>query len=336
MSRRGRRGSTSRQTLQMSIDRKVGNESGSRLGGPCLKHFFPMDEETNEFLIDVKGGIKLLGYGEFGVEMDNGTAPHSKRLLAWSGHGGGWSNEPNTMNLYEFAGKDVLIVSAGRAVFDIPGGGGGGHLSFYIGSSGEATEVLKAQPYYTVFGGTAVVDGYNTIATLRNQQYKQLKSGQDYVFAGAKAGNFLHHWVNGARTDMADVRKATNEIQTRWANFKPNYIDVDGTWGAFKFGHGATGGTINACQPDDTTLANGSACDFTYEGHQLNVSGNREKPGTFINSLSPSEVAQDYYGAAVFCFEDGLPDDVPEAIMWMKEQWMAGNKVIWPAWNNLK
>lgn len=43
----------------------------------------------------------------------------------------------------------------------------------------------------------------------------------------------------------------------------------------------------------------------------------------------------DYYGIALFVFDSGLPSDFKDALRWMKEQWIAGNKVIWPGWANL-
>lgn len=44
----------------------------------------------------------------------------------------------------------------------------------------------------------------------------------------------------------------------------------------------------------------------------------------------------DYYGMLQHVFSDGLPNDIEEAMQWMKEQWTAGNKVIWPGWVTLK
>jgi len=43
----------------------------------------------------------------------------------------------------------------------------------------------------------------------------------------------------------------------------------------------------------------------------------------------------DYYGIAIFVFEDGLPPDFKEALRWMNNQWLAGNKYIWPDWVSL-
>ena len=41
------------------------------------------------------------------------------------------------------------------------------------------------------------------------------------------------------------------------------------------------------------------------------------------------------YGSALFAFSNGLPSDVPAALDWMLNQWIAGNKAIWPAWADL-
>lgn len=41
---------------------------------------------------------------------------------------------------------------------------------------------------------------------------------------------------------------------------------------------------------------------------------------------------QSHYGLALFVFDNGLPLDWKEALRWMRDQWLAGNKVIWPDW----
>lgn len=43
-----------------------------------------------------------------------------------------------------------------------------------------------------------------------------------------------------------------------------------------------------------------------------------------------------WYGIAIFAFNDGLPADYPEALRWMRRQWEAGNKILWPGWATLK
>lgn len=39
-----------------------------------------------------------------------------------------------------------------------------------------------------------------------------------------------------------------------------------------------------------------------------------------------------HFGLALFVFKDGLPSDYKQALRWMRDQWVAGNKVIWPDW----
>jgi len=61
---------------------------------------------------------------------------------------------------------------------------------------------------------------------------------------------------------------------------------------------------------------------------------------TWVNSdMSMTDEMQvsnaDFYSAALFVFPDGIPDDYPEALAWMSEQWALGRKLIWPAWENL-
>lgn len=40
-------------------------------------------------------------------------------------------------------------------------------------------------------------------------------------------------------------------------------------------------------------------------------------------------------GAALFVFSDGLPNDVVTSLNWMRTEWLANNKVIYPGWSSL-
>jgi hypothetical protein len=48
-----------------------------------------------------------------------------------------------------------------------------------------------------------------------------------------------------------------------------------------------------------------------------------------------SNYPQDYYGFLLCVFENGMPDDIGEAMEWMKAEWTAGNKAIWSGWSTL-
>lgn len=58
---------------------------------------------------------------------------------------------------------------------------------------------------------------------------------------------------------------------------------------------------------------------------------NRLTVGLNTGALDPHY----YFGIAMFVFDAGLPSDFKEALRWMRDQWIAGNKVIWPAWADL-
>jgi len=46
----------------------------------------------------------------------------------------------------------------------------------------------------------------------------------------------------------------------------------------------------------------------------------------------PIDATVNWYGIALFVFDNGLPTDFKQALRWMRTQWLAGNKVIWPGW----
>lgn len=57
---------------------------------------------------------------------------------------------------------------------------------------------------------------------------------------------------------------------------------------------------------------------------------------TAVDAVNPIEeiyvTGVSIYGLAVFEFVDGFPDDWDTGLEWMRVQWLAGNKVLYPNW----
>ena len=69
--------------------------------------------------------------------------------------------------------------------------------------------------------------------------------------------------------------------------------------------------------------------DTPRYGHSVFGADDGETAG---NTEGPSPI----YGIAIFVFKNGMPDDVPQALNWMKTEWVKGNKVIYPPWVTLE
>ena len=298
--------------------------------GPCCKHFFPCDGTGT--LTDIKGGVTFTS-----ANIKAGTTPNSQNCLAWGTFGvesltsGSW---------YKPNGKDTIIIACGRA---LNGGNqdGGGHLSFYMGSTGH---LLKVQPYYSVF----IDDNTNAkkgLATLRSQEFKIREHGKVYAFAAVMRGNMLEHWAVkegssfATMTDAQSVLNASSNIQAAWKSFAPG--------DAIALGHSAAGGFINSCGANELDFLN-AYCDFGYSGYPVQPyppfipngysapGGDRKQLlGTFGDAILPMEVAQDYMFLASYTFQDGMPNDIDLALPTMMYQAIAGRKVGYLPWATL-
>lgn len=80
--------------------------------------------------------------------------------------------------------------------------------------------------------------------------------------------------------------------------------------------------------PGFTTMEDGVPGVWAYSPEYDIPAFNYMRLGTNLGAVA--EVAR--YGIALFVFDNGLPSDFKEALRWMRDQWIAGNKVIWPNW----
>lgn len=87
----------------------------------------------------------------------------------------------------------------------------------------------------------------------------------------------------------------------------------------------------NAPQGISLALDRGNNLECLYDGV---VKGSVADPGGSLNPAADEMTMShgDFYGLALFIFDDGLPSDYKEASAWMASRWAVGQKVIWPAW----
>lgn len=95
---------------------------------------------------------------------------------------------------------------------------------------------------------------------------------------------------------------------------------------------GATRVNNNIYTPSGAAVTNGLPGIWTYV--------DPAKPFPYENKLlmglgSSVDGNPSWYGLALFVFDNGLPSDYKQALRWMRAQWIAGNKVLWPGWKGL-
>lgn len=108
---------------------------------------------------------------------------------------------------------------------------------------------------------------------------------------------------------------------------------------------------------DNTSYMLAAACTAPANGQRVfkgwidssPVGGSDQQPSAIVssgeqfydwtpaNEMSISAIGGTMIGMmATYVFADGLPSDIPEALSWMKEQAIAGNKVSWPGWMTIE
>lgn len=306
----------------------TGKQTQANSFGPCLKHFFSMEEGASATQInDIVGGCTLGSITEHSDGYDPSVCQRLRNQTTTSLTTGSWAAAGNS---------DVIIISAGRMRFS--SGDNGGTINLYMGVQ-NANGQLKVQPTHSVFSsGSAIADERpNAISTRYAHECAYRSSDDpDLIVAACMRGNLLEHWYRGTLTDSIEINSTRWNAQTvsAWNNFNPN----SNIW----FSHGPVGIDVVTCDPV-TGLANAAGGDIPCTdttfgaGGYTRPDGKIECPSLYTGQDGGVvEYAQDYYGFAVLHFADGAPNDLSEALPWMLDQWKTGNKVIWPGWTSLK
>ncbi len=301
--------------------------------GPCCKHFFVCQNETNT-ITDIKGGVVIDSANSDITIAPGVTTQNAMNLVSWPNIDGDSATINNIINgdWYAPGNKDVLIVSCGKAIAD---SNGGGHLSFYVGFNRQ----LKVQPYFSTFVNIQSIPEdlytyeHSYIATPLQKDLLVRNNGQDYIFAASLDRNRLGHWADGVLTGVNYRTNAAAHVQALWDDFTPDPY--------FFCGHSVSGaGTeIYRCASDGYVIEQPQqACTYSYAGRIERENGDKEIPGYWSGADVNKEVAQDYYFLGVFVFAEGIPSDeeVSEALLTMKAQAIAGQKVGYVPWVTLK
>lgn len=298
---------------------------------PCVKHFFSCEEGPGtDNMLDIIAGMSIGPPAYAGATVTDGfDTSLVRRLDGGSGTGG--------MNgtFYQPHEQDTLIVVCARSIDDTAFGdiGRNGFINFYMGNGGG----MRVQPYYCTLDSVAG----DAIGTPFTHEYGVRVPGQDYMFAGAKAGRNLIHWADGVETGRANVDDGRRSagLLSWWDDFTPG-ATTRLTHSAYALDVGlCKNGIVDPYPIPDTDCAGQGFGPVGYirpDGSGTEVLGIFWPKVDEDNRALVGESAQDFYGILICTFEDGLPDDVPEALVWMKEQWLMGNKVVWPGWSSLK
>jgi len=309
-----------------------GSQTQENSIGPNCKHFFPCSaaDVAASTLTDIVNGVVIDPVAETDHSVGAG-ADNTARVQSFGtnvGITGAWTAP---------GAKDCVLMVCGKSRIDSGSADvdDGGFITVYVGTA--ATQILRAQPYYSTFFSGATSDpssiGLNLIATPMYLPNRTRVDGEDYCFAAVMRGDILEHWADGLLTGTNDVTKGPSTMQTDWDNFAPG--------AEFRCSHSAYCLDVMVCKAS-TGLTD--PLDFPctiglVPQAIIRANGDSEVPGGFKlipgNAAQTGEYPQDYYGFALFVFENGAPNDVGEAMNWMKEQWSAGNKVIWPGWSTL-
>ena len=326
--------------------------------GPGSKHFFDCTE-TVAPIVDAIGALELEGVDvTIGAGDDSGV---NTRILGFPAAVEGDQAKPplSSGTWTQPAAKDVVMVVCHKARIDGTTGDAhsGGYGSFYMGDSRNG--ILRVQPYQAIFGATgdSFHNGFSTPFYASNGIRND---GQIYIHATVKRGTIsggdaqLEHYSDGVLTGARDSSVMPSPLLAEWDNFTPDAV--------FKISHSAytdspqlctnltcVDGDVNgdACftggyqYPNMTDPVNDAGtrivCDMGFDWWHLNDAGKREISASFKilpgNSFGSGEYADDYYGFYVGVFDSAPPiADIIAGINWMKTEWVAGNKVVYPGW----
>ena len=330
---KGRRSVSSHKML---ADRGVidnGKQTQDNSIGPCVKHFFSCEEGAGTSnMLDIVGSTSIGPPGFSGAVLSDGFDTSLVRRL-YSGSGTGGLNG----TFYQPGSEDTIIIICARSIEDTAHGDAlrNGFISFYMGNGNG----MRVQPYYCSLDNAAG----DSIGTPFSFKYGTRTAGVDYMFAGAKAGRELIHWADGFETGRASIDEQLNGSD-RYADLKPFWDDFLPS-STTRFTHSAYAADVALCvdgiaDPYPIPETGCESLGFGPDGY-IRPSGATEILGAFWpyavtgNRAIVAEWEQDHYGILICSFKDGLPNDVPEALTWMKEQWLIGNKLIWPGWSAL-
>lgn len=333
--RKGRR-RTHKQLRAAGID-DAGVMSTATSVPPCLKMWFPMTETAGTTITDVVGGAVYTPTTiNFGITDAVRIATNSQQALTSGTFPAIGTKDFIVLSVYyhdsdpTFSGATVRPEATLRfrntgttcfATFD----GDGVELYDNAGAFQAGTETLCGS------SGNGVTTDTACHALVRNSD---------------SVGNWLENSTWNLNGSVDNDYVTEGELFARTMRVEgygsPPNADTHGTANVGRNDLGISDAVINSYNTDSDGVALMSP--ITSQSGVGNISGGM--PGVWVSTGQAIDIATPntlqvglglaahihYYGIAIFVFDDGLPSDFKEALRWMKDQWVAGNKVIWPNW----
>jgi len=292
---------------------------------PALRHMFPCDRGAGTYALkDVVGGVELKTNNQL-VDLEwLSDRPHSI-YPAWDSEVIGHNCSVESGGWYPFGQKNCVMMLCGRLQ---------GFFSVGLGDSvPHAREITMTQAANIISNqnlpGSIIVDG-------SNPEYLDLSfPGVDPNLPGSSVpqqpqtqGTFAGVESSWPFTDWATVVRMTGGIiDLEQGHMKAIYTDSNGD-AAVRETRSIKNEYSTLTVPSDR-FSMGGGPYFTHPDYDTWEQWQIDDAIEFGSGI------HEMFGWAIFCFEDGVPDDVPEAMAWMRKQWIVGRKVIWPAWKGL-
>ena len=346
MAKRGRTGRRTHSMLRgagVSEPTSLPNES---FVGSCCKLFFPMEETTgaiNDAIGDVVFTPTLADYNT--IDGTNAIRIRETGLKAITSGTGPTIGE-----------KDFLLLSAYHIFADTSTGALQVRPEMVIkmyDASSYGPYLFDGDGFYLQRGvnPTDTEVGTETLcgASADTTDSADSVAGVGIVRKGNAAGIWMHNdsWDNLDPTGLRNDYTSTGDVFMRGAR-------VDGHTGEYTNDEASV--AINeydipekyVLHYSDTPIPTDPIPNIGYVNGgypgvwpAIGYGGDTWSPGAITQMQfgifgAAAQVELSHFGVALFVFEDGLPDDWKEASRWMRDQWIAGNKVIWPDWVSVK
>lgn len=304
--------------------------------GGCCKMFFPLNETSGTTIADAIGGVVLPARRmEFVV---------SNAIRLEVGAGTGHALQANTgvtpsAGVFPTVGQKDFILFAVQRLSN-----GLARANSYFGMKS------STHSYVGVYDGDGAGIRDAGLDILADTETFTGQDGNPFDVANAivRNGNALGNWTH-AETANAVAQGNTvgaGDVYARVCRGVGYNPAVPGTFGQWaRNDHGIPDAVIQTWQAINSSGQYITPPTLSWGGLTFGTSYGG-LPGVWprIDGVYSIDFEQfvvgtnilagdnDYYGIALFVFDNGLPSDFKEALRWMKSQWVAGNKVIWPDW----
>lgn len=315
----------------------------SSIGANTL-HFFTCEEPARiNSLADKAGGLTLNATDSVNLQLSPGSEPGKNVNMLSIGTP---STKPSGGNWAKVGSDDWAIFTCGKCINAGVEDWDGGVVNFYYGSVSQGQ--LRVQPYFAVWkkGDTDSEIGsvYNQIATPVYYPMMRRNEGQTYIFGAVKRGQYLEHWVDGIMVGRVDIELLLQSIsQVEDSGNKEKLQQLYNTWynhdseinQDVSFGHGSYNLVVNTITSGDLYLPHLALSEYPHhDPEELR----REIPETWGSDVpngydgGVANLAQDFRAKLIQKFPEGTPEDIGESMLYHKEQWTLGNKVVWGPW----